>query len=61
MNVDRVARITPTVPTGTSTEGRQAAHTPWDSQAAPQAQLFRAALSKSIAAEARRQQVRQGR
>ncbi len=61
MNAQRIARITPTVPTGTSTEGRRAAHAPPDAQTSQQAKHFRAMLSKSIATEARRRQVRQGR
>ena len=61
MSVERVARITPTVPTGTSTDGRHATHTPQGGQASQRAQQFRVALSKSIAAEARRRQARQGR
>ena len=61
MNVQRVARITPTVPTGTSTEGRHPAPTPHGGQASQRADLFRAALTKSMATEARRRQARQGR
>ena len=61
MNADRIARIAPTVPTGTSTEGRHATHTPEGGQTVQRATLFRAALTKSMAAEARRREIRQGR
>ena len=60
MNAERIPPITPTVPTGTSTDGRQAASTPRGGHAAQRAELFRAALSKSLAAEARRREVRLG-
>ena len=61
MNAERIAPITPTVPTGSSTDGRHPAHTPQGGQTTQRAQLFRATLTKSMAAEARRRLVRQGR
>lgn len=61
MNAERIARITPTVPTGTSTDGRRAMQTSQGGQPSQHAQLFRAALSKSMAAEARRRELLQRR